>query len=63
MMIKIFPLFLLFVMVQQVVEKKSRQMMDNEKLNMLLVANVSDADAFKKLSIVRYKPTKIQKLV
>ena len=50
MMIKLFPLLLLFVMVTSC--GKEKQINDgNEKLNMLLVANVSDADAFKKLSI------------
>jgi hypothetical protein len=47
---KLFPLFLLFFIATSC--GKEKQINDrNEKLNMLLVANVSDADAFKKLSI------------
>ena len=57
-MIKIFPLFLLFVMVSSCGNEKQTNV-DNVKLNMLLLANVSDVDAFKK-TFVRYKPTKIQ---
>ena len=49
MMIKIFPLFLFFVIVTSCGNEKQTNV-DNVKLNMLLLANVSDVDAFKKYS-------------
>ena len=49
MMIKIFPLFLFFFIVTSCGNEKQTNV-DNVKLNMLLLANVSDADAFKKYS-------------
>jgi len=48
-MIKIFPLFLFFVIVTSCGNEKQTNV-DNVKLNMLLLANVSDVDAFKKYS-------------